>query len=326
MEPFDNRFSSPSVEKRCMKSLVNYWEKVKKEGDFSDPAKEALRYLSFQLDMSAKKAFDELAAVLRSSAKHEKRIIEINRQDTTVGKSDLSKTILRQTSPFEQMVALSDWLGQKTIRTTHTFVFAHKEDDYIPVKVAYSRSTPPTLMHVVLGSTKGSHKAPKYADWAQDDPREDPDQQRFIYALEGLETVRQPHYAAATVIKGTAFESRHITHEWRYGLEKGCVELPNQAKNHFKKLASAGLNLTALAEKLPDDVNILKYVHFEDYADEGLREEDFEVSLASILKAAKKALKNTDAIDQIMRKLLIAKIGPVSTPSLQEYIAREILR
>lgn len=104
---------------------------------------------------------------------------------------------------------------------------------------------------------------------------------------------------------------------------KGCIELPRQSGNIRKKSESAGLNLASLAKDLPEDINIVDHRRFENDFDVGYPD-DPEVLIGSILKSAKRGLKSMDDIEKIMKKLLVAKIGPVSTLALRQYIVREI--
>ena len=232
-----------------------------------------------------------------------------------------------------QLVATSDWLAQAHIKKVHTFFVAVGDSDYIPVKAnKFSREA--TLMHVVLGATNGSHKAPKYVDWAKEDPWGNPSQSRFIYPLEMLEIVRQPNYSAATILKGNAFESEFIDQQWRYGAEYACVEAKGQAKDTKKKINSAGLNACGLVEALSDSSDPIAEeldgcvpIYYENYTEEGYCDDlDISVSPGEVMKALQLAVerKREQELTRLVENLAIAKLGAPKTPILCEYIAGKL--
>lgn len=324
----EGRFRSSKEERQGLDDTLAYFKRVDK-GDLRPPEKAGLKYLARTIDQASKRAYDDLALIVRQSPEHLRRKAELEKQPRTVGKSSVAKAILKSTSSFEQMVALDDWVGGKKFTEKHTFCLAKGDDDYVPVSVKSS-----SLMDLVLGSTRGDHKAPKYDKWAEKDPWKDPYQEPFIYPLEALEMVRQPSYIGATVLKGNAFESEWIDQEWRYGATKGCVETRGQRRESQKKRQSAGLNLAALAEEWAceedpkcKDVNICLEPRYENYADEGYQDDrKVDVSPGKLIAAARKTIVAQDPtdLDALMKQLFIAKIGGVSTPALREHIVAEM--
>jgi len=302
-----------------------YFQRVG-QGDLSTPGTKGLKYLSKKIDEVTKSVYDELEEVLTDTPEHKRRLALLKQQPRTGGTNSVAKALFKDVSPFEQMVVVKEWQEDVALRDTHTFCLAKGQDDFIPVRAKAG------LMQTVLGTTTGSHKAPKYEDWAVNDPWANPSQKPFIHPLESLEIVRQPQFSGATVLKGNAFETECVDQAWRYGTEKGCVELKGQSKNSQKKLASAGLNLAELektftdAEDPAESPNICNPISYEDYADEGYRDEVDEVSPAKLVSATRKAIinQNDTDLEDCMKKLFIAKIGTPSTPGLRTYIAAQL--
>lgn len=307
-------------------AVVTYYDSVK-EGNYTAPPQEVQLYISAKVDAAVNKAFSDLSTSLKDSKEHALRVEEIKRQPRTAGATSKSKAILREATSFEQYSALRSWQEQTSITKTHTFVLANPKDpdDYIPVTVKAN-----SAMQIILGSTKGERKAPKYADWAEQDPRLIESQKRFIAPLESLEEVRQPNFSAATLIKSGAFTNNLIDTKWRYGLDHACVESPGQSRNTTKKQASAGKNLTELFERFPESDshrNIGTPVVYEDYSSDGYKDElPLTVTPFNLLEATQKSIlrKDDTDLDNLARILFMTHIGPQKTPAVQNKIVETL--
>lgn len=319
---YTDRFKSNLELRQCRNDAIDYLENAML-GDLHPATNEGEKYLAAILDQSARKAYQKFATILQNSKEHEDRVKEINSQPRLSSKDKVN--ILEDSSSFEQMSALASWVSAKKIKKVHTFRFA-TVDDYIPVRVNESN-----LMQVVLGDSQGAHKAPKYSEWAINDPRENDNQKIFIHPLESLEIVRQPHYNAATLLKGNAYENYLIENDWRYDVnERACVESSGQSKNSPMKKKSAGHNLVHLTASLhdPSEEDLLPVedlcpiIDSNDYTDEGPEEDYPEVRVDQLIKATKKAIVNRDRTDlnDLMFNLTVAKIGPVATQALKNEI------
>ncbi|MES2198733.1 MAG: hypothetical protein V4489_01000 [Chlamydiota bacterium] len=185
-------------------------------------------------------------------------------------------------------------------------------------------------MQIMLGSTKGDRKAPKYAEWAQKDPRWDTNQKRFIAPLESLEMIRQPGFSGATLIKSGAFSNNHINSDWRYGKAHACVEDRNQGNNTPKKIAGAGLNLTELLQRFPymdSRRSIAKVALYENYTNNGYRDDaEISVTPSQLFNATNKSIFRRDDtdLDDLVTKLFMTQIGPQTTPSVQHQIVNTL--
>lgn len=285
-------------------SVNSYLDRLK-VGDSSVPTAQALLAIATTLDSAMGSVVTNLTNVLRDSPEHQARVALLQNQPRTAGSFSRNKILLEGVSPFEQIVAVSDWLGRVHIRQPHTFFLAASNDNYVPVHVKKFKDVDTTMMHVMLGTTRGDHKAPAYADWAVSDPRENPNQKVFIDTLEDLEVVRQPNFSAATFLKSNAFQLDKIDAQWRYGSMYACVEDKGQSKNSAKKRRSAAFNACSMVQELADEsdpvakeVDICLPVQYEDYANEGYRD-DLEICVTPgiLMEAAGKAIVNQDATE-----------------------------
>lgn len=314
------------MQTRSASAVADYYSSVK-GGDYTLPTPQVQQYISGKIDTAANNALTDVSTTLKNSREHRSRVMEIQRQPRTAGASSVTKAILRNATPFEQYSALKTWQEETAINKTHTFVFANPKDpdDYIPVSVKAN-----SAMQIMLGSTKGERKAPKYAEWAQNDPRLTDSQKRFIAPLESLEMVRQPEFSGATLLKSGAFANDHIDSEWRYGKDHACVESKGQGKNTAKKLASAGVNLTELFNRFPDsdsDNNLVTRAVYEDYVDVGYNDDaQVIVTPHSLFKATRKSILTKDDTDlnNLVSILFMTHIGPQNTPAVQAKIERKL--
>lgn len=314
-----------------MAAVTGYFERFD-AADTTVPGAQALLPIAKALDDATEQALTGLMTVLRGSEEHRARVALLTEQPRTAGKFSRDKMLFEGVSAFEQMVAVSDWLADANIRKPHTFFLAAPDEDYVPLQAKKFKTVDANMMHVVLGATRGDHKAPKYTTWAESSPWEDTSQKTFIYALEGLEIIRQPHYSAATILKGNAFELDLINSEWRYGSEFACVESRGQAKDTPKKRQSSALNACTLVNRFSDvadpqasEKNIALPIKYEDYADEGYDDDlDTSVSPGQIIQAAERAIvgEESEDLEQLMETLVIAKVGVPATPVLRNHIAQ----
>ncbi len=326
---------APSTQIPVARGVDSYFRRFR-AGDTTVPGAAVQKSIATLLDRTEATVVNDLLNTLRMSDEHRARIGELNAQPTLAGKFNSDKVIFdyETASSFEQMAALSDWLAQKKIRTDHTFFFSVPNDDYIPVYVK-KYATEATAMHVRLGATQGTHKAPKYEDWAGTDPWFNDAQKRFIHPLEALEIVRQPNFSAATMLKGNAYERDLVDTNHRYGLEYACVEEKGQSKNSSKKINSAGLNACSFThifsdrtDPTADEFDVTLPVNYEDYTEDGYLDDlDIGVTPGKLMKAAEKVLINNyddGELTRLMENLTIAKLGVQRTPMLSEHIARKL--
>lgn len=315
-------------------TVVDYFDQVDR-GDVTIPSKKALLQLSQKIDAVTKKVVDDLLKTLQGSPEHEARVKILEKEPRTAGKFAPSKIILEGSSAIEQSAALDSWLQARAIRKPHTWFFS-AGDDCVPVQVKPLKGITPSMMHIFLGATSGARKAPKYADWAENDPTADENQSRFMAPLTALEIVRQPEFSAATVIKESAFKAGQVDSDWRYGSEYACVEDKGQSKDSPKKQRSAGFNAAGLvkefadaADPIADEVDICPVIQYEDYADEGYEDDlDLTVSPGQIIKAAKKSIVNRqdENLTRLMQRLTIGAIEVPQTPALRERIAKILVK
>jgi hypothetical protein len=328
-----------------MNPVVNYFNRIE-QGDSATPTLAAYKPIAQKLDAVTAVVLKDLMDVLKATPEHTSRVQLLQNQDRTAGKYHSSKILMKDASPFEQMVAISDWIGRNAFRKDRTLFISAPSypaveegaiGDYIPVLAKKFPTTSMSAMHVVLGSTTGSHKAPKYENWALHDPWDNPSDTRFIYSLEGLEMVRQPNYSAATVLKGNAFElETKIDCQWRYGAKYACVESKGQSKDSQKKQSSAGLNVCAMLETfcnisdpLAKEADICLGVQYEKYSDNGYADNlNLRTPIYQIIKSAQTAIYNNDDthLKTMMENLTISKIGIPKTPDFKRYIADKILQ
>lgn len=314
------------MQTRSTYAVLDYYSSIA-NGDYTPPTPQVQQYISEKIDAAANNAISDISNILKHSREHRLRVIEIQKQPRTAGASSITKAILQNATTFEQYSALRTWQEETAITKTHTFVFANPKDpnDYIPVSVKAN-----SAMQIMLGSTTGERKAPKYTDWAQNDPRLTGSQRRFIAPLESLEIVRQPEFSGATLMKSGAFSNNHINSEWRYGKDHACVEDKGQSKNTKKKLASAGLNLTELFHRFPDsdsDNNIVTPAVYEDFVDIGY-DDDAQITVTpySLFTATRKSILTRDDTDlnNLASILFMTHIGPQNTPEVHDKIVRKI--
>lgn len=212
----------------------------------------------------------------------------------------------------------------------------------------------PRYLHApcMTSHTHSSKCFVKHSDWGILDPWQALEHENFIYHLEALEMVRQPFYIGATLIKGNAYEAEYIDQDvryattlcWNYGTilhwqdrKEACVEFKNQTSlNHARQMIkeeSAGYNLIQLMEAGLDDIDLCD--HLRQVADRFFDSEaeiPEEFSMAVTPRAIFDSVQKTPAesaergsLYHLMFKLMIAKIGPQTSPSLRAFIKQRLL-
>lgn len=328
LESVGNRFISDKQRSIGRNDLLDYYEKYE-NGESPTLSQKGQIYLATKVDEAAQDVYETYAGALIGSPEHRARVAEISKQPRKGGKCSYSKSIMKCDSAFEQIEALDAWHKSKQPKERHTFCMGTRSGDYVPVTV-----NPGNLMSTIFGSTSGKNKAPKYKEWANEDPWKDSTQSRFVYPLIALENARQPAFIAATLIKSAAFHFDSIETDWRYGKEHSCVEGVKQSKNSKQKKASAGENVASLIKHLGDTVDeeddscdICPRIAYEDFSDEGYKDNvEIYVSPKKILHSAMKAIQKQDASELVldMQKLFVANMQPPSTKALKDAVVRTL--
>ncbi len=299
----------------------------------------ALTYLSKKLDASVLRVYNEAVEYIQSTEEHLENYKTLRDADPNCGGFSEATAILEEATPFEQMVALDQWIdrrGGKWKKGRRTICLQQGDDDYVPLYIASRKGVPATTMTVMLGVSGGDHKAPRYSDFAEDANLA----QTSVFAkpLECLETVRQPYFSAATILKGGAFERGVIDHKRRYEItdinkkkrssQFACVELvgQNQPKNASIKEESAGKNLVSLFKK-HGSRQIHSDLNYEELAPEGYRDNvTIRVTPKKIWEAVKKSVCDGDSeqLDDLMRKLFLLKFAPFTSSAVNAFYAEKI--
>lgn len=325
----NDRFSNRKDKIECSKNALEFLN-----GTCSSLSPQGLKYISAIFDEGFFKAEQQLRNIIKSSPEHRQRVKIIKDQPTLAGKFDASKIILRDVSPYEQMVAIEDYLTSHKITTAHTFFLAAENDDYIPMLCK-----PGNLFNIMLGSTQGEHKAPKYSEWALDDPYHNPYQNPFIKPLEALEIVRQPAFCGATVLKSGIYQNDDLDNEQRYGIYKdpnnpksgnkpeACVELKGQKGHKKHKQMSAGVNFENIVKVFePDDEMSRGISHIiEEFVDDNSTNiEESPVSPEEVQRALKSKIlfDQSSKVDELSSKLLYLTLDPLTTPLARKHASR----
>lgn len=309
---------------------------------------QTLTAVSRQIDEAARQVYEDLRFCLWQSPEHLNRLWTINVQPVNCGKTARASIILQDASAFEQMIALENWLHcynsqLGALKERHTFCFSNTTQRLygraIPLSVEKNASS---MWRVKIGNAGKEYHAPTYKDdWDYRDAWQDPNAENFIYSLEALEIVRQPDFIGATLIKGNAYESEYIDQDWRYGVTnlyghnrlEACVEFSKQ-NNLSKektaiKLQSAAYNLFQLIAQGHGDTNLCAHTNTTrnvlDYFDSPQQIHHYfslSVTPNEILEATNQTFLTSErsALYYKMFKLMLAKIGPQTTPSLRAFI------
>jgi|GEM_PF-4222037 len=270
----------------------------------------------------------------------------IDKQPVNCGLTSRASIILEGSSAFEQMIALENWLDCYNyefggLKDKYTFCFSNTTERLkgraVPLSVQKNAKS---MWHVKLGTAGTEYRAPTYEfDWDYRDPWQARNVENFIYPLEALEIVRQPDFIGATLIKGNAFESEYIDQDWRYGVtdlygrdrREACVEFKKQNSLSNSratiKLQSAAFNLFQLIAQGHGDTDLCDHASERvlDYFDSPQQmHEYFSLSVTpnEILEEVKQHFLTNGRSDLYYKifKLMLAKIGPQTTPSLRAFI------
>lgn len=330
-------------ERRARRSAVILFDDVKKDG-FAWPKtanvdRDAKYCISQALDASMLRVYNESVKLIQGTDEHVASYSTLAGAPKNCKRFNKQKAILEKATPFEQMVALDQWIDDKEPSWTkgrRTICF-RIEDDIVPIYIAKTSKTHATTMTTMLGTgSRGKMKAPRYEDLASDQALVH--SSIFIKPLECLELVRQPHFSAATIIKGNAWGRDVIDHTRRYEItdvhdicktsQFACVELVGQKKknNSPTKEASAAANLISLVKKHPNRP-INRVLHYEDLAAEGYKD-DAELSITpkAVWLACEKSVKSGNAsdLDEIMRQLFVTELGGFTSPVVKQYYAGRV--
>ncbi|MEI6243023.1 MAG: hypothetical protein WCP39_06435 [Chlamydiota bacterium] len=317
---------------RANNAVVDEYVKQIAEKDFSIPPDETLRQISRLIDSSAKKAYDNFECIFKKTTEFERDLRTLKAQPRTCGKFSEEKAILTNRTSFEQMAIISEWVREEGSQMTknHTFAFGNSEGDVVPVWIKKPRNGNPSLMTILLGSTRGNLKAPLYSKWAKEDPLKNAYQEVFVDPLNSLEMERRPGCMGSILLKSNPYQKGTLSNEWRYKVKEGkefakeaSVELPKQKskKTGLAREQSAGYNLTKMiSQENLRKGNLLPDLKYEDYCDEGYEDEALSyVSPMKIVKTFPQALKGDEtALDEIMAKLFATRLGISEIPSLKE--------
>ncbi len=202
------------------------------EEDATRPTSGAARALSSLADTAAQAVFHSLTEEYRRTPEYRAAQKVLVPSPAACGGFRRRTAILEGYSPFEQMVALRDYVEDEAIRR-QTLCLAEGEDECIPVSIqSHSKTRGATSMQIMLGWTCGKLRAPSYPEWEAASPA-DLGQAVFEHPLAMLEAARQPDYLAALALKTAAHDSGAIGHGWRYEVgnndsEVASVELKGQ--------------------------------------------------------------------------------------------------
>ncbi|MFS8563985.1 MAG: hypothetical protein LVR00_06595 [Rhabdochlamydiaceae bacterium] len=343
LDALPERRSLRVSEKDAQKAVTRFFREAD-EKEFrwpktADVPLAARHRISQELDASALRVYKEYVDKIQGKEEHKKNCKALAEASKNCGGFSSSNTILRDATPLEQMVALDHWIQQKGSgwqKGRRTLCLGAK-DDYVPVYIAKRAGVHPTSMSVMLGCAVGGHKAPKYSQLAEDEDLAKTSV--FKDPLDALEIVRQPYFAAATLLKAGAFACEEINARRRYEItdqnnenrrsQFACVELikQNDPQNAPTKEHSAGTNLYSLVHKASEECQINKNVLFEEFAPEGYND-DAEVGVTPVMlwDATKESLLKNDRaeLDSLMERLFIAHVGKITSPSVADFYAQRI--
>lgn len=344
------RFAPLSYQDKIGKTnAIDYLETILKDPPFQIEATPlCYRFISNKINQVAKEIYEELRTCLMQSPEHINRVYTLAMQPCKAGSTEKATSLLPEATAFEQTIALEHWMYlYRPLSQVQTFCFANSlMGRVIPIRIKKGAQD---LMSVKLGNQGKNYPAPIYdSNWSLEDPWEQPQKENFIYHLEALEIVRQPDFIGATLIKGNAFESKYLDQDWRYGVvnsdrssrREACVEFRSQRKLPLDKLVikiqSAAYNLTQLIAQGYADIDLCDHLRNEALEFFDLDEQipsnfsmrvsprDLAQSLNDCFKNQNSHFSQRDALYYQIFKLMIAKIGPQSTPNLRTHIINRL--
>ena len=324
------------------RSAVNLFEEVKKDGfEWGKTAaidSDARFYISQELDRSALEVYNTAIKQIQATKEHADNYRVLADAPKNCGKGGFSvkRAILGNATPLEQMVALdhliyakaSSW--KKGVRTL-CFEQRHGNVGCVPMRISSTTTVKASTMKTVFGQGPDT---PKYTQFASEAGMAR--HSVFMEPLNALEIVRQPHFAAATVLKGNAFDAEVMDHQRRYEAQIevhgksqfACVELElqNHKDNSPIKEKSVATNLISLLKKHPDK-RIHKRLIYEAVAHEGYKNEaEVRVTPFDLWKATEESIchQNRADLDRLMTQLFIAKVHPFSSSIVGDFYAQKV--
>jgi len=308
-------------------------------------------FISKKINQVARRVYEELRACLWQSQEHLLRLYTIETQPRNCGSTITASLILPEATSFEQMIALENWLYRhQPLPLKHTFCLANNHyrmnGRIVPISIQKGATS---MMEVLIGTRGTAHPAPVYdQNWDNIDPWQRIERENFIYHLEALEIVRQPDFIGATLIKGNAFESEYINPDWRYGVSdssgtakrEACVEFRRQhgltSEKLLIKTQSTAFNLLQLIAQDLRDIDLCNHRRgtiYEYFDDPEQIPTDFslKVSPQNMLQSLKTSCRTSenntdrDGLYYQIFKLMAAKIGPQTTPSLRSFMIQRFI-
>lgn len=320
--------------------VSTYSQRVSNGEDFeiSSTNDATFRAISTILDASFRRAYDEAIEPM-SESKLLQEAVSYMKSHRTCGGFRTNKASLSSLTSFEQMFSVSRFLSQNPgLRKQYrTYAFRFSDDQVVPIQIKKPKNGEASLWTTIIGANNGSLKALAYEDMAKEDPSNIAEHEIFINPLTCLEMHRNPDRIGALALKSEAFDSEFIDHEWRYQnytvnqkpFRSASAELKKQKSNITQNMVaqSAGYNLAALiAEDSQDDTrtNILREFNFEDFADDGYRDDAHpSVTAHDIVATFPQALKgNTGPLDDLTRALFVARLDRSNISAVNEMVIK----
>jgi hypothetical protein len=339
MVPFSRKCTQQ--EKR---DAVKFFQSVKDEefdwNNSKDISLEAKKCIATVIDEKCCKAYQEILTIMKNTDEHKANYQELIATHPNCGRFSKKTAILSEATPFEQMVAVSNWVDKKKnlwLKRNRTICLS-VGDEFVPVYILNARKKiTASLMTVRLGSARGSLKAPFYTDFAKEDD-EKVSKSIFLKPLEFLEDVRQPEFLGSTLLKANAFETSTITAARRFKTISSkepttpshfaCVELKKQNNPAIlpTKEKSAACNLISLMKNNEKDP-LTPTLQYEDFAKEGYQDDaNIEISPQRFFEATRKAVceKKGADLEFLTTAMLAARISPCTSPIVQKHLSAKL--
>ena len=318
-----------------MMSIVQDYVTAVIQGDsYESPSPSGLVAMSQLIDASGQRAFQEAEAIMDHSRSIRRDVRTMRRADRLCGEFSPATAVLSERTSYEQMKVAKEWMEQDNPRQIHTIALSAPEDSVVPVYVRSPPKSRTTLMHIALGNGRGALKAPKYSQWAEEDPRSTP-QEVFVNPLNSLEIHRQPHCIGALLLKSGAYHNEDLDASWRYQVEENgslaktaSVEIPKQSSRPAKqiKAQSAGYNLAKMIETDSlRETNLLPELHYVDFHDDYNEDAIAEVTPEAIVRAFPDAIRgSTEELDALVKKLFAVHLQGSAITAVKTFTARAL--